>query len=66
MREFDTGDLVVLSKQVKSSRKYGVAQELVFKTKGPYIVLEKAKSISCWLQNLPFCEGLGRPGRNLK
>ena len=42
MKEFDTGDLVVVSKQVKSRRKDGIAQKLVFKTKGPYIFLEKA------------------------
>ena len=66
MREFYTGDLVVLRKQVKSSIKYGISQKLVFKTKGPYIFLEKATPFSYWIQRLPFCEGLGRPGRNLK
>ena len=35
MREFDIGDLVVVRKQVKSSRKEGVAHNLGFKTKGP-------------------------------
>ena len=34
MREFDTGDLVVVRKQVKSSRKNGIYQKLVFKNKG--------------------------------
>ena len=57
---------MVLSKQVKSSINERVAQKLVFKTKGPYIVLEKAKPISYWLQRLPFCEGLGRPGRKVR
>ena len=38
-REFHTGDLVVVRKQVKSSGKYGIAQIVVFKTKGPYRVL---------------------------
>ena len=42
MRKFDTGDLVVVSKQVKSSIKYGIAHILVFKTKVPYRVLDKA------------------------
>ena len=41
MREFDTGYLVILRKQVKSSRKYGIDQKLVFKTKGSYRFLEK-------------------------
>ena len=39
MREFDTGDIVVVMKQVKSNRKDGVYQKLVFKTKGTYGVL---------------------------
>ena len=42
IKEFDTGDLVVVIKLVKSSRKYGIAQKLAFKTKLPYRVLEKA------------------------
>ena len=62
MEGFYTGDLVLVSKQVKSSGKYGVAQKVVLKTKGPYIVLEKATLSSYWLQYLTFCEGLGRPG----
>ena len=44
MREFDTIDLVVVRKQVTSSIKDGIAQKLLFKTKGIYIFLEKAKS----------------------
>ena len=66
MREFDTGDLVVVRKKVKSSRKYGIAQKLVFKTKIPYRVLEKVTMSSYWVQSLPFCEGLGRPRRKVK
>ena len=42
MRGFYTRDLVVVSKKVKSSSKNGIDQKLVFKTKGPYRVLEKA------------------------
>ena len=34
-REFYTGDIVVVRKQVKSSIKNGVSKKLVFKTKGP-------------------------------
>ena len=34
MRGFDTGELLVVRKQVKSSRKYGIAQKLVLKTMG--------------------------------
>ena len=66
MREFDTGYLVVLRKRVKSSRKYGISRKLLFKTKGPYIVLDKSTPSSYWLQSLPFWGGIGRPGRKLK
>ena len=41
MRKFGTGYIVVVRKQIKSSRKDGVDEKLVFKTKGSYIVLEK-------------------------
>ena len=34
MREFDTWDLLILRRQVKSSRKYRIDHKLVFKTKG--------------------------------
>ena len=50
----------------QSSRKDGVAHKLVFKIKGPYRILEKATPSSYWLHSLPFCEGLGRPGRKVK
>ena len=65
MKEFDTEDLVVVMKQVKSNRKYGISQKLVFKTKGPYRVLDNYTPISYWLHSFPFCEGLGRPGRKV-
>ena len=65
-REFDTGDLVVVREQVKPSIKYWIYQTLVFKTKVPYIVLEKDTPSSCWVQIFPFCEGLGRTGRKVK
>ena len=39
MREFYTRDLVVVRKQVNSSRKDGISQKLVFKTKELYRVL---------------------------
>ena len=66
MRGFDTRDLVALKKQVKSSRKYVIAQILVFKTKIPYRDLEKDTQSSCWIQSLASCEGVGRPRRKLK
>ena len=66
MREFDTRDIVVVSKHVKSSRKDGIYQKSAFKKKGPYRVLEKATPSSYRIQNLPFCEGLGMPGRKVR
>ena len=66
MKEFDTGDLVVVRNRVKSSKKCGISKKLVLKKKGSYRVLEKATPISYWIQHLPFCEGLGRTGRKVK
>ena len=43
-----------------------VAQKLVSKTKLLYIVLENPEPISYWIQNLPFCEFLGRPRKKMK
>ena len=34
MRKFETGDLLVVRKQVKSIIKYGIAHKLLFKKKG--------------------------------
>ena len=65
-REFDTGDIVIVSKQVKSIIKDGVSPKQVFKTKGTYRVMEKDKPSSYWLLSFPFCEGLGRPGIKVK
>ena len=60
MREFYTGEIVVVRKQAKSIIKYGVDHILVFKTKDTYRVLEMAKPSSYWIQCLPFCEVIGR------
>ena len=56
MGEFHTMGIVLVRKQVNPRRKYGIDQTLVFKPKGPYRILVKDKSISYWIQNLPFCE----------
>ena len=66
VREFDTGEIVVVKKQMNSTRNDGLSQKLVFKTKGPYRVLEKATPGSHFLRHLTFCEGLVRPGRKGK
>ena len=49
-REFDTGEVVVVTQQVKSSRKYGVSPKLLFKTKRSCIVLVKDTPIPYLLQ----------------
>ena len=54
MREFDTGDLVVVRKQVKSIIKYVTAKKLLLRTKGPYRFLDKATPSSYWIQRFPF------------
>ena len=59
VRGFYTGDLVVVRENVNSSIKDRIDQQLLFKTKVTRGVLEKAIPSSYWLQNLPFCEGLG-------
>ena len=66
MNEFDTGDLMVVRKKVKPRRKSDISQNVLFKIKGSFRFLEKAKPISYWLQYLLFCEGLGSPGRKVK
>jgi hypothetical protein len=66
-RTFAIGDIVVVRKQVQSNSKTGISAKLVFKTRGPYRVLGPANpGSSYWLQRLPFCEGLGVPGRRVK
>ena len=66
MREFYIGYIAVVRKKANPSIKDQISQKLVFKTKGPYRVLEKATPISYWIQSFPFCEGLGWPGRKVK
>jgi hypothetical protein len=63
---FDAGDLVIVKKQVKSCMADGIAAKIVFKSQGPYWVLKPANPGSCWIQKLPFLEGLGIPGKCVK
>ena len=58
MREFGTGDIMFVSKQLNARGKYGVNQKLLLKTKVPYRVLEKDTPGSYWLQSFLFSEGL--------
>ena len=66
IREFYTWDIFVVRKHVELSRKYGVSQKLVFKTRVSYRVIEKDTSGSYWINCLPFCEGLGILGWKVK
>jgi hypothetical protein len=65
-REFFPGDIVIVRKQVKSEKAKGVSAKLLFKTKGPYRVIDKASPNSYRIQKLPFLKGLGRKGRIVK
>jgi hypothetical protein len=65
-RTFTAGDLVIVKKQVKSRAADGIAAKIVFKSCGPYRVLEPANPGSYWVQKLPFLEGLGVPGKRVK
>jgi hypothetical protein len=64
--EFQPGDLVIVRKQVKSDASNNFAAKLVFKSKGPYRVIERINPNSYRLQKLPFLRGLGRRGRYVK
>jgi hypothetical protein len=65
-RTFTAGDLVIVRKQVKSNADRGIAGKIVFKSRGPYRVLEQANPGSYWIQKLPFLDGLGSTGRRVK
>ena len=63
---FAAGDLVIVRKQVQSNSDRGIAGKIVFKSRGPYRVLEPANPGSYWIQKLPFLDGLGSTGRRVK
>ena len=65
-RTFTAGDLVIVRKQVQSNAARGIAGKIVFKSRGPYRVLEPANPGSYWIQKLPFLDGLGSTGRRVK
>jgi hypothetical protein len=64
---FSPGDIVIVRKQVKSDASAGVSAKLIFRSKGPYRVMERiGETHSYRLQKLPFLEGMGVPGRLVK
>ena len=65
-RGFDTGDILVIRKHVKSSIKDREYQGFVFKTNILYVVLDTGAPRSYWLHRLNFCEGLVMFGRKVK
>ncbi len=70
-KAFAPGDIVIVRRDVKSSKEQQVAHKLVFKSKGPYRVLapvhaNQQRPSSYWVQRIPFCRGLGRAGRRVK
>jgi hypothetical protein len=65
-RTFTAGDLVIVRRQVKLNADRGIAGKIVFKSRGPYRVLEQANPGSYWIPKLPFLDGLGSTGRQVK
>ena len=65
-RKFAAGDLVIVRKQVKSNADRGIAGKIVFKSRGPYRVLEPANPGSYIIPKLPFLDNLGSMGRRVK
>ena len=54
-------------KQVKSDAAAGVSAKLVFRSKGPYRVIERIGETNSYrLQKLPFLQGMGVPGKVIK
>ena len=49
VRDFDTGDILLVRKQVNSNINYRVYHKLALKTKGPYRLLEKSTPSSYWV-----------------
>jgi (p)ppGpp synthase/HD superfamily hydrolase len=61
-RTFKINDIVVVRKQVKS--KEGQPAKLTLRTKGPYIVIEKAGKNSYHIQKIPAIQSrTKRPGK---
>ena len=66
-REFSTGDLVVIRRQVTSDASTGRPAKLRVRAKGVYKVLEKAGEDSYWVQKIPVLQELNRrPGKKTK
>ena len=57
---------MIVRRQVKSDASQNFSAKLVFKSRGPYRVIEKLNPNSYKLQKLPFLRGLGRKGRFIK
>jgi hypothetical protein len=67
MKIFQPGDLVIVRKQTATTDADGVSNKLVFKTKGPYRVIEQATNDgSYWIHKVPFVLGAGRIGKRRK
>jgi hypothetical protein len=60
---FSPGDVVIVRKQVQSRTAEGISAKLLFRTKGPYRVLEQISPSSYSVQKLPFLRGIGIPGK---
>jgi hypothetical protein len=58
-REFAPSDIVIVCRQVKSEKSKGILAKLLFRTKGPYQVIDKVLPNLYQIQKLPFLKGLG-------
>jgi hypothetical protein len=67
MKEFQSGDLVIMQEQVKISVGSGISAKLMIRTRGPYQVLKKLEEGTSYrIQKLPLTVGQGQPGKVLK
>jgi hypothetical protein len=67
MKEFQPGGLVNVRKQVQSFLTTGVSAKLVFRTRGPYRVIEKlGNGTSYHIRRPTFTNGNGISGKRLK
>ena len=63
---FNTGDLVIVRRQVKSDKSRGVVAKLQIRATGPYKVIREGNPGSYWVRRIPFLEGEHTMGVELK
>ena len=66
MKTFTPGELVIVRKQVKTTRGGNEPAKLMIRARGPYRALEEVHPGTYKIQKLPFEEGRGRRGKAYK